>query len=859
MDWLKTRYHDIVTMLIMSALSLICIPAFSQTTKIKGRVTDIDSGEGLPFAAVFFQGTTIGVSTDIDGYFTLETRETPVSTLCASLLGYEEKSAEVNLGAFSTVDFKLKLISSSLNASFVKPDNRYMKWILNQIDKHKKYNDPERREDYQCDIYTKMELDVTNTDRLLKNKIIRRNFGFVEEYLDTSVISGQTYLPVMISETKSKKYHKVNPDINRETIEATRISGFDDENSLSQFTGSMHFKTNFYNNFIDAFNIQIPSPLAENGRLYYNYYLIDSLAIDGRKTWQIRFHPTKLTTSSVFDGEMFIDAEDFALNKIHVRLKKSANVNWIRALEIERTDQRIGDSVWFYRQNKIYADFSVTKNDSSNVVSFLGNRQIDYTNPSFGNEAAEAVKTSTPVMVKKGAGKKDEEWWNNARPYELSEKEHNIYKMVDSVKTVPLFNGISYTINTLFNGYIKTKYVELGPYAKFYSFNRLEGNRFLIGARTTKDLSRKFRVGGYVAYGTKDREFKWKGSVEWMLSNTPTRKLTFTGKKDMLQLGKGNEAFAESNIIVSLLTKKNSEKRSPVAEYSARYDWEIRPWLNTSTAVEVRRIFSNIFVPMRRIYNIEDENGQIIKDTVSVNSIGSNNIRFTARFSKDETVSRGTFNKTYIHSDYPVVTLDLTGSLKGIGKNEYTYFKSELNLDYKLKLPPLGRSDINLTFGKIIGTVPYPMLKLHEGNGTYIFDPSSFSCMEFYEFASDTWTTLFWEHNFGGFFLDKIPVLRNLKWRELLTVKAAYGTLSEKNNGIVGNKHSISAPMIFPEGMMSLNKPYVEIGVGLSNILKVLRVDSFWRLTHRYINMPDGSKKKSPNCFVVNIGMKLEF
>ena len=368
-------------------------------------------------------------------------------------------------------------------------------------------------------------------------------------------------------------------------------------------------------------------------------------------------------------------------------------------------------------------------------------------------------------------------------------------------------------------------------------------------------MSRKFRFSGYGAYGMKDHEFKGGATLEWMLSKQPTMKLTFTGKKDILQLGKGAEAFTESNIINSILTKRNSEKRSPVNEYSARFDWEIRPWLNTSAVLESRRIYSNRFVPMCRVSRTEDGR----RDTVGVNSVGMNTLHFSARFSRDETVSRGTFSKRYMFSDWPVVTIDLTGSLKGIGKNEYSFFRSEVKVNYNLKLPPAGTSKIQFTAGKIIGTVPYPFLKLHEGNGTYILDKSSFSCMGFYEFASDTWTTLFWEHNFGGYFFNKIPGFRQLRWREVVTVKAAYGTLSRKNKGILGTPESDGAPLLFPEGMTSLNKPYVEMGAGITNIFSLLRVDAFWRLTHRNVTAADGTVMKSPNRFVVNIGIELNF
>lgn len=836
------------------------VAANAQNTKVKGRVTDADSGEGLPFAAVFYKGTTIGVSTDLDGYYTIETRDSTISVLCASLLGYETEEQTVRRGTFSEVNFSLKLVSSALNAAVVKPDNRYMKWILNQIDRHRQKNDPERKEAYLCDVYTKMELDLTNADEHIQNKLIRKNFGFVFDYMDTSVVSGQPYLPVMISETKAKRYHSSSPNVDRETIIANRVSGLNEDNAVSQFTGSMHLKTNFYNNFINAFNVQIPSPLSPGGDTYYDYYLIDSLMVDGRKTWKIRFHPGRGVSSSVFDGEMAIDAQDFGLKSMHAKLMKGANVNWIRSLVIDREDTRIGDSTWFYSYDNLYVDFSVTMRDSSKFISFLGNRQITYSDPVIGEAARPHIrKSGSPVDISHDAGRKDEEWWAQARPYKLSEKEQNIYKMVDSIKTVPLYNNIYNIVNTAINGYFETKYVGFGPYSRMYSFNSIEGDRFLFGLRTTSELSRKFRVGGYVAYGTRDKEFKGAGTLEWMLSRQPTRKLTFTVKRDMDQLGKGTDAFSETSLVGSILRKKNSEKRSPVNEYSARYEWEAAPWLNTSTEFGFKRIYSNVFVPMNRIGDAVLPDGKTVQDTSAVNSVGSNYVHVTARFSKNETVTRGIFTKSYLHTDYPVVTLDVLGSLKGIGRNEYSYFRTELGVNYNLRLPPAGVSEIRFTLGKIIGTVPYPMLKLHEGNGTYILDRSSFACMGFYEFASDTWTTLFWEHNFGGFFFGKIPLVKHLHWREVVTLRAAYGTLSEKNNGIVGNRNSIHAPMIFPEGMTALSKPYVEMGVGVSNIFNLIRVDTFWRMTHRKILTPEGNRIKSPECFVVNIGLELRF
>ena len=211
-------------------------------------------------------------------------------------------------------------------------------------------------------------------------------------------------------------------------------------------------------------------------------------------------------------------------------------------------------------------------------------------------------------------------------------------------------------------------------------------------------------------------------------------------------------------------------------EYAIGYIHEWNEGFNNSIAIEGRRIYSNRYVPM------------YTPDSTHVTSVASNQLHYQARFSWDENVTRGTFDKVYILTHYPIVTIDLITGVKGLADNDFGYFRAEATVDYSLPLPPVGTSTFHLTGGKIIGKVPYPLLKLHEGNGTYFLDKSSFACMDFYEFASDTWTTFFYEHNFKGFFLGKIPLMKKLQWREVFTLKAGYGTLSKTNNGITDGK-----------------------------------------------------------------------
>lgn len=841
------RKHTHRLIFFLSFLPLLLpLDVFAQATKVRGRVVDASSGEGIPFAGVYFKNSTVGVSTDLDGYYMLETRDNSLDVISASILGYLPQEVPLSPGQFNRINFNLSPAVDQLNAAIVKPDDRYVRWILSRVDSAKRYNDPERRPRYDCDVYSKMELDLNNAQTQTVRKILPRKFDFVFDYLDTSLVSGQAYLPIMITESTSRFYHQSNPGRQREVIKASRISGIENESTLAQFTGNMLVKTNFYDNFLNVFQVEIPSPISSSGTTYYNYYLVDSLLIDGRKTYKIRYHPSKWVSSPTFDGEMSIDAEDFALRDMHAKLKKG-NVNWVRALVLDVEHQRLADSTWFYKQDRMYVDFSVTMSDSSKVISFLGNRQVDYSDPKFGTKLLEDYPESRDhILMEEHVLKNDEAYWQKVRPYPLSKKEQGIYNMVDSIKNVPLYRDIYTIVNTFVNGFYNFKYFGIGPYSSLYTFNNLEGNRIQFGIRTTKDFSRKVRFMLYGAYGFKDEVWKGGGTVEYMLKSQPVRKLVAFYKHDVLQTGRESNTLGSGNIVSSVLAKVGGLKLSPVNDYSLSYQHEWAQGFNTNFALESRRIFSNGFVPM---YS---------PDSTWFNSVGYNQAHVQARFSWKEAVTRGTFDQYYVHTKYPVLTFDLMGSVQGIGKNEYSYFRPEMRLKYRLQLPPAGTSRILFMAGNIFGRVPYPMLYMFPGNGTYAMDRNAFSCMDYYEFAADSWTTLFWEHNFKGFFLGKIPLMKKLQWREVFTFKMAYGTLTHRNNGISGDP-DFGAVMLFPKGMTTLKRPYIEMGAGISNIFRVFRIDAFWRMTHRYQLDEAGRKVPHDNRFVVNLGFEFRF
>ena len=149
----------------------------AQTTKVRGKVVDAETGEPMPLVSIVFVGTTIGVTTDFDGNYDIETRE-EVSEIMASFVSYERQTVAIKKGAFNTIDFKLVPIVTHLDEVKVKPGDNPAHAILRNISKNKKKNNPAEKESYSYTTYTKMELDIANMKPEFKNKKLQKNFRF---------------------------------------------------------------------------------------------------------------------------------------------------------------------------------------------------------------------------------------------------------------------------------------------------------------------------------------------------------------------------------------------------------------------------------------------------------------------------------------------------------------------------------------------------------------------------------------------------------------------------------------------------------------------------------------------------------
>ncbi len=814
------------------ALCVALTAAAQGTTRVRGVVKDAETGEPLPFVGVYFDGTTIGISTDMDGRYSLETRSPQAKVLTAQIIGYESLSVKIQQGSFSEINFSLRPDPRQLNAAYVKPDNRYIRSILRKISQNLSVHDPDNAPDWSSRLYSKIELDATQMDGLMNIGFVDRHIGFMKEYADTSAITGQSFIPALISENVSDVYHSQDPSFQREVMRYSHMSGFKLENVLREYTGAHLLRANFFKPSIELFNLDIPNPVAAGSQVFYNFFLVDSLQVEGRKTYVLRFHPKKLVTSPTLDGEMHIDAEDYGIRSVHAALAKDANVNWIRHINFDIENRRTPEGRWFFDDERLFIDFSIATSDSSRIVSFLGRRQLSFQEPVYGPIQDQDALTSKNHVVERDVKQGDKELWAQIRPIPLESREQGIFDMVEEFQQTRFYKNTYAILHTLFAGFyrIPGTGIELGRWDHLVAYNPVEGFRMGVGGRTYEDFSKKVRLRGQVAYGFRDKKFKWMTSAEIMFRKELTRKLTLSAFHDYTQFGSGSRVLSAQSAL-GFAISRGPNRQSMVRSFDVLYEHEFVPSVNAALEWTTTRVWSNPQVPFER------------PDGTIQESFSTNTIRAMLRFSKDEKLTRNTYVKTYLTSKYPVLTLDVTGGIKGITKDDFSFLRTSATIKWTTPSHALGFGHLYLEGGAIWGSVPYPMLKLHESNQTFYMDQTAFSCMNYYEFVSDRWLSGYYEHNFNGFFLGKIPYVKKLDLREVFTARVAWGTLSDAN--------SIHAPFRIPQDSGTLETPYVELGVGISNILRVLRVDAFWRVTHR---LPEAKKN-----FTVNVGFDIAF
>ena len=792
---------------------MLSVLSFAQLTKIMGSVKDVQSGEPLPFVNIYFSGTNQGVMSDFKGNFFIESKSHP-DTLVASCLGYETQKRFVQKGMFQNIYFQLNTNTINLSEVIIKPKEDPAEVLLKKIIANKSKNDPDRYQALEYELYSKIQIDINNIGDEFKDKRSFKDFQFLYDYIDTSTVNGKTYLPVFLSESLSDVYTRKDPKGYVEIVKASKISGIKNQ-SVTQLMSDDFLALKLYDNYIALFQKNFISPIADFGLYFYKYYLVDSAFIGNKWCYNIMYKPRQKQTLT-FTGNFWVHDTTFAIKQIEMRIADDANINYINDFYIKK-EYDLVDGYWVLTRDYSIGDLNIIEKNNK-TMGFFGHKTTTYRNYVINKpKEPKFYANALDVIVLDSALSRTGEYWQKKRHESLSKDENTVYFIVDTLKTIPRFNTYTDIIQMIVTGYYVKDKIEIGPYASMLSFNSLEGVRFRLGGRTSNKFSNKVMLNGYAAYGLADKQIKSGAGFMYVLNKNLRRTLNGSFKFDLEQLGQSQNSFREDFFLTFLFRRQPADKLSMVKEYTLSYENEWFPGLMSTFKILNREIFP----PGKTEFNLYKYFNNAT-NVVTDGSIISTELRLNLRFAYKERFTMGDFERNSLGAKYPILNIQYGYGFPNLLNSEYEYHTLNFDISHWFNVFNLSWSKFIIDGGRIWGKLPYPLLKLHEGNETFVFDEYSFNMMNYYEFVSDKYLSVYYTHHFDGYFANRVPLLRKLKWREVFYVKGLVGGLDESNR-----KYSV-----FPAGMYSLSKPYFETGAGLENIFKIIRIDAVWRLSY---------------------------
>lgn len=796
---------------------------------ITGKVFSYENKEPLPFVPVLIKGTKRGVQTDFDGRFVIKTDQLGDS-LIAVYVGFKRSTRPLNKNLKTQeINFSMKQEGGiSLDEIVINSGENPAHRIIKNAIKNKDKNNKNNLKAYEYEVYNKLEFDLNRIPKEMRDKKVFKPISFVFDNVDSSFSNERPSLPFFIVENLSHLYYKSNPKHKKEQIIASKISGLENS-SISQVLGDMYQNINIYDNNILVFNKQFPSPISESGLFYYKYFLQDSLFENNQYIYHISFKPRRKQELS-FTGNIWIADTTWGVKRLEMGLPKEANINFINTANIIQ-EFAYSDSTWILNKDRLVIDFALTKT----AVGLYGRKTASYKKIIINQpKENEFYELADKIIVDDDALKKSDLFWTENRHDSITKREKKIFKMIDTIQSLPIYKTWIDVFYIIVSGYKKANNFEIGPYFNLVSYNQIEGLRLRFGGRTSKKFSTWYQLNGYVAYGTKDEKLKYALGARCFLSKKPTRQIVgMDYMSDNEILGQSSNGFSQDNVLASVFRFNPISNLTLVNSVQAYYEKEWIPGFTSKIS-----IIGKNFTPLGSDQYLYKKSDGKIGEYEKINNTEA---RIGIRFAwKEKFIGEG-FRRLSVGTRYPIIQLNYSKSLQNVFNGEYDYQKLVINITKRVRTTPiLGYTDCTLECGKIWGTVAYPIMELHGGNETYIYDYLSFNTMRYYEFVSDQFISLSLFHHFEGLFLNKLPLLRKLNWREAVSFKAVYGSVNDKNK----------KTLLFPDNLSALNKgPYTEVSVGVENIFKLFRIDAFWRLNYL---LPSASDN-----FGIKFGFKL--
>lgn len=807
-----------------------------QQTIVKGYVKDSITGEGLPMVTVFMTGAGEGVLTAVDGAFTINTTKN-FKCLTVSAVGYKPKQVYVRKGETNEINILMQSTTVMLNELVVTKKEKYKKKgnpavaFVEKVMAHKHLNDPKNNEYFSYGKYEKMSLGFNDFSEVADKNVILRKFKFLIDYMDTSEITGRRILPISMKEKVSHEYFRKSPSSHKEYVTGLKNGGLDesfDQESVKRFLDDVFREIDIFGNDVTFMQNRFVSPLSNIGTNFYKYYLSDTLDVDGEKCVELSFVP--FTTQAFgFLGRIYVPVGDstYFVKKVKLNVPRHINLNYVQHVFIEQNYERAADGSRLKTNDDMTVEFKIMPG----TQGMYARRQTNYKDFSFAPpENMDIFNKSGEQIVANDASYLPDQFWADNRPTQAKSDESTIKKMIQRLRQSKLFYWSEKVIVALVSGYVQTggksSKFDFGPMNTTISSNALEGLRLRIGGMTTANLSKHWFARAYAAYGFKDEKWKYMGQLEYSFNQKkyhsnefPIHSIKIEHKYDIDQLGQ-HYMYTNADNVFLALKRKTDDKINYLRTSEIEYKIETKGGFSVSAGFQHNIHEASRFLPFENGY------GDVFKRYTEAG------FNVTLRYAPGEKFYQTRSYRIPINLDAPVLSLTQTYVPKGFMGSKFEINKTEIGVQKRFWFSAFGYTDIIVKAAKLWSKVSYPDLLLPNANLSYTIQPESYTLLNAMEFANDqylSWDFTYWAN---GAILNRIPLVRYLKLREVFSFRGLYGKLSDKNNPEMNND-LYRFPLDAHCRTMD-KKPYMEIGVGLDNIFTFLRVDYVWRLTYRH-------------------------
>lgn len=800
------------------------VSVFSQT-KISGYVVD-EQNVPVAYANVFFKGSTEGTITDENGKFYLESTNT-WDVVNVSFLGYDTLEITLTKKVNYDVRFILKEGASQLNEVVIITGKQSKKesenpaiTILKKIWERKRKNGLRQFDQYQYTKYEKVEFDLNTIDSsLIKSKLFK-GMEFVFDQVDTSKVTGKTYLPIFINESSSIVYgdNKLNKE--KVDLKGNKNSGFSNNQIIIDFIGDLYSEFDVYDNYLKFFDKSFVSPISRTGINTYNYVLSDSAFVDNKWCYNIIYYPRR-KNELTFKGDFWVNDTTFAIKEINMQASKSANINWVKEIYIEQEFEVLNDSVFLIKRDYMMSDFSFNKKEKAKGV--YGKRTTLFDNYKFDIPKEDKFYNADVFSFNEDVYNRDDAFWEKNRLESLNNDEKGVYKMLDTLKTVKKFKRLYNLGSILASGYVEFSDINLdyGPIFSTFGYNEVEGIRLRTGGRTYFGPNDVWRLEGFTAYGLKDNKFKYGISGKWLLDKRNRLIISGGNRRDIEQIGasltNSTDVLGRSLASSAVFTTGPNDKLTNIN--LSTFAIEIEPFKNVvfRTSLSYRTLESASDTFSLDYYDPDSPTGieSEIKQYENAISVSY----FPQRKMTGYGVERRNAN-----DDYASLFAQVTRGNKSILNGDFNYTKVQFSYIQPWNVGGFGRLTTTVEAGKTFGEVPLGLLSVVPGNQSYFSIYNTFSQLDYYEFVTDTYTSLHLEHNFNGRFFSRVPFLRKYNLREIVGIRGVWGDISQENRDLNASGLVYLAPH---------DKIYYEYSFGVGNIFKVFRLDFNFRGNYR--------------------------